>query len=156
MGTHYRGSAREVRALDALIKLVRAAGSVGTRIDRRLAEHGLTETQFGILEVLLHLGPKCQADLGRKLLRSGGNITLVVDNLEKRRLVRRVRSEEDRRFVTVSLTPEGRKLIASIFPAHVEAMTRIFGVLDKDEQEELARLCKKLGLALAQAGEMAG
>jgi len=155
MGTHYRGSAREVRALDALIKLVRAAGSVGTRIDRRLAEHGLTETQFGILEVLLHLGPKCQADLGRKLLRSGGNITLVVDNLEKRRLVRRVRSEEDRRFVTVSLTPEGRKLIASIFPAHVEAMTRIFGVLDKDEQEELARLCKKLGLALAKVSEEA-
>jgi MarR family 2-MHQ and catechol resistance regulon transcriptional repressor len=150
MGTHYRGTAKEVRALDALIKLVRAASSLGSRIDRRLADHGLTETQFGILEVLLHLGPQCQADLARKLLRSGGNITLVVDNLEKRRLVRRVRSEEDRRFVTVSLTPEGRKLIASIFPAHVEAMTRVFGVLDKDEQEELARLCKKLGLALAE------
>ena len=155
MGTHYQGTSKEVRALDALIKLVRAAGSVGTRIDRRLAEHKLTETQFGILEILLHLGPQCQADLGRKMLRSGGNITLVVDNLEKRRLVRRVRSEEDRRFVTVSLTPEGRKLIASIFPAHVEAITRLFGVLDKDEQEELARLCKKLGLALAKAAEEA-
>jgi len=51
--------------------------------------------------------------------------------------------------VAVHLTPEGRKLIASIFPAHVETITRLFGVLDKGEQEELARLCRKLGLALA-------
>jgi MarR family 2-MHQ and catechol resistance regulon transcriptional repressor len=145
MGTHYKGSKQEVRALDTFIKLVRATNSLTTRTDRLLAEHGLTAGQFGVLEALLHLGPLHQCDLAQKLLNTGGNVTMIIDNLEKRDMVRRERSKEDRRFVRVHLTEAGNKLISEIFPQHVRDITREVNILTAQEQEELGRLCRKLG-----------
>lgn len=149
MPTHYQGPPEEVRALDAFIKLARAASSVLARTNRPLAADALTAGQFGVLETLLHLGPLNQCDLARKHLQSGGNITMIVDNLEKAGLVRRERLAEDRRYVRVHLTEAGRALTASILPRHVGAITRQMSVLTAAEQEELGRLCRKLGLATA-------
>jgi MarR family 2-MHQ and catechol resistance regulon transcriptional repressor len=145
MGTHYQGKPAEVRALDTFIKLMRASDSISSRLNRRLGTLDLTESQFGVLEALHHLGPMCQKALADKLLRTGGNLTLVVDNLEKRGLVRRERDAADRRFVTVHLTPAGRKLIEGILPGHVRAIVDEFGALGAGEQEELGKLCRKLG-----------
>jgi MarR family transcriptional regulator, 2-MHQ and catechol-resistance regulon repressor len=147
MATHYRGSASEKAALDAYIKLMRAADSVTTRLDPLMRAADLTVGQFGTLEALFHLGPLCQRDLGRKLLRSGGNITVVVGNLARRGLVRRTRGPRDRRFVTVTLTDKGRRLIGGLFPRHVQHVVREMGALTLVEQAELARLCRQLGLA---------
>src|ERR1700722_1138317 len=118
MPTHFKGSKQEVRALNAFINLARASDSLMARMSLQLESEGLTTGQFGILEALLHLGPMCQKTLGQKLLRSGGNITLVVDNLEKHGWVRRERQKDDRRKFLIHLTPEGRKLISRIFPRH--------------------------------------
>src|SRR5713226_2765587 len=105
MPTHYRGSTQEKAALDAYIKLMRAAESVTARLEPLMRAADLTVGQFGAL------GPLCQRDLGHKLLRSGGNTTVVVGNLARRGLVRRTRRPDDRRFVTVTLTDKGRRLI---------------------------------------------
>jgi MarR family transcriptional regulator, 2-MHQ and catechol-resistance regulon repressor len=147
VGTHYDGRPTETRALDAYIKLTRAAASVDARLAPGLAEAGLTPTQLGVLEALLHLGPLGQRTLGAKLLSSGGNITTVVDNLERRGLVRRERRDDDRRHVTVHLTTEGRRLIARVFPSHVREIVAAFSALTAAEQEALGRLAKKLGLS---------
>jgi MarR family 2-MHQ and catechol resistance regulon transcriptional repressor len=147
MPTHYRGSAQERAALDAYIKLMRAADSVTARLDPLMRAADLTVGQFGALEALLHRGPLCQRDLGRKLLRSGGNITVVVGNLARRGLVRRHRGPQDRRFVTVTLTDKGRRLIGGIFPRHVRHVVRELEALSPPEQAELGRLCRQLGLA---------
>jgi MarR family transcriptional regulator, 2-MHQ and catechol-resistance regulon repressor len=146
MPTQYRGTDDEVRALNTYIKLVRAAESVTARLAPQVEAAGLTSSQLGALEALFHLGPMCQRDLGRKLLKSGGNITLVVDNLEKQGLARRERERQDRRFVTVHLTESGRQLIAAFFPRHAAAVAEQMSVLTLSEQEELGRLCRKLGL----------
>lgn len=151
MGTHYRGTAEETGALDAYIKLMRAALSVGTQVHRHLAREGITETQFGVLEALFHLGPLCQRDLAAKLLKSGANTTTVVDNLERRGLVRRERGAADRRYVAVQLTSEGRILIDRIFPRQVAAVVEAFGSLDLAEREELGLLCRKLGRGVGSA-----
>ncbi len=148
MGTRHQGNRGEIRALDAFIKLLRAAGSVSGRVHRHLSEDGLTESQFGVLEALHHLGPLCQGDLSHKLLKSGANLTTVVDNLERRGLVRRERGAEDRRYVTVHLSPEGRRLIARVFPRHVRRVVEEFAVLEPAEQERLAALCRALGRGL--------
>src|SRR6266545_6552392 len=84
MPTHYRGSLQERAALDTYIKLMRAAESVTARLEPLMRAADLTVGQFGALEALLHLGPLCQRDLGHKLLRSGGNTTIVVGNLARR------------------------------------------------------------------------
>lgn len=145
MATHYQGSEQEKRALNAFITLSRAASALGAKLGEGLAEHALTPSQFGILETLLHLGPLCQKELARKLLLSGGNVTLVVDNLEKRALVTRERSTIDRRLVTVALTPGGHKLIAAAFPRHLATLVAQFQILSPAEQETLRRLCRTLG-----------
>ncbi len=148
MGTHHKGTAKEVRALNAYIKLMRASESVNARLISELSTVKLTISQFGTLEALYHLGPLCQKAIGQKLLKSGGNVTLVVDNLEKRGLVARVRNTDDRRFVTVQLTDEGTALIERVFPQHLGRIVEAFSGLSADEQDQLGALCKKLGLPL--------
>ena len=147
MPTHFKGSKQEVRALNAFINLARASDSLMARMSLQFESEGLTTGQFGILEALLHLGPMCQKTIGEKLLRSGGNITLVVDNLEKHGWVRRERQKDDRRRILVHLTPDGRRVISEMVPRHVDAIVKEMRRLEPGEQESLRRICRKLGRA---------
>ncbi|NOZ95096.1 MAG: winged helix-turn-helix transcriptional regulator [Acidobacteria bacterium] len=125
---------------------MRAAESVTARLARGIREVGLTTTQLGVLEAVFHLGPMAQCELAAKQLKSPANLATVVDNLERRRLARRRRDPEDRRRSIVELTPAGERLIAEVFPRHAGAVTRELSVLSPSEQEQLASLCRKLGL----------
>jgi MarR family 2-MHQ and catechol resistance regulon transcriptional repressor len=148
MPTHYRGTPEEVTALNGFIALLRATDSLHAHLSRCVEAAGLTMGQFAVLEVLLHLGPMSQRDIGTKLLRSGSNTTMVLDNLERRRLVKRRRRSDDRRAIEVSLSPTGRRLITGLFPHHVRRITRLFNVLSQDDQQRLAALCKTLGRSI--------
>lgn len=150
MGTRHRGTASERLALDTLIKLLRAAHWVSLQAGKRREAEGLTESQFGVLEALYHLGPRMQTEIADKMLSSPSNLTLVIDNLERDGLVERRRSLEDRRCQMVHLTARGRRLIGRIFPDHVEGIVELMGALTAGEQETLGRLCRKLGLAAAE------
>lgn len=145
MPTHFEGCEGIVRALNAYINLVRASDSVLSKIAVHLESEGVTMGQFAVLEALLHLGPMCQHALAEKLLRSGGNMTLVVDNLQKQGWVKRVRQEKDRRMVEIHLTPKGRRLITRIFPVHAKVIAQVMGELTPAEQEDLRRIARKLG-----------
>ena len=147
MASRYRGPEREKRALDAFVKLMRASDAVVRRLTGGLAGEVVTHAQLPVLEALLHVGPMCQADLGRKLLRSPSNITGMLDGLEERGLVARVRREEDRRVIDVSLTDAGREAIERVFPIHARNVAEAFAGLTADEQATLGSLCKKLGLS---------
>jgi MarR family transcriptional regulator, 2-MHQ and catechol-resistance regulon repressor len=134
------------RALNTYTKLMRAAESATSRTSKVMAAAGLTISQFGVLEALYHKGPLCQRDVAAKILKSTGNITLVIDNLGKNGLVRRERDSEDRRFLTVHLTDGGRSLIARVFAEVQAAIVADLSCLSAEEQETLGSLCKKLGL----------
>lgn len=122
-------------------------------LGRALEPSGVTLTQFGVLEALLHLGPMCQRELGRKLLTSNGNVTTVVTNLEKHGLVRRDRQAEDKRYVTVQLTPAGRDTVTRLFPEHLARLSELMRALSPTELEQLAALTRKLGRAAAGLAE---
>ncbi len=145
MPTHYNGTPQEILALNAFIRLMRAADSVEARLAQRGCLEELTPSQFGVLEALYHLGSLCQSELAHKILKSTGNMTMVIDNLEKQGLVRRERETQDRRFITVHLTEKGRKKIEAVLPCQVKAIVEEFSVLTPQEQETLGQLCKKLG-----------
>ena len=149
MGTNYKGTPAEKRALNAFIKLIRAAQAVSGRVESHFDSIGLTVSQFGALEAVYHLGPLNHKALAQKILKSTGNITMVVDNLEKRSLVERVRDEQDRRHYSVRITQKGSALIRSFFPGHVARIVEEMSALSRDEQDELGRLCKKVGLPAA-------
>ena len=145
MPTHYIGTAKEKRALNAWIKFSRAADSFNPQIKESYIEYRLTGSQFGVLDALIHLGPLNLKTVSEKLLCTGGNITTVVDNLEKRRLVKRIPDKKDRRQIKIHLTMRGEALINKIMPKHVQMIVQEMSILSTSEQEELARLCKKLG-----------
>jgi MarR family transcriptional regulator, 2-MHQ and catechol-resistance regulon repressor len=148
MPTHYKGDPKAVLALDTYIKFTRAANAFESRLFQTDVLEDLSPSQFGVLETLYHLGPLCQGEISAKLLKSTGNITLVLDNLEKRGLVKRVRETQDRRMVKILLTPEGEVLIQRVFPQMAEAITCDLSVLSAEEQVQLGNLCRKLGKKL--------
>lgn len=145
MGTKYKGSDREVKTLNAFINLMRAANSVEARLSLKLNKYGLTTSQFGTLNTLYHLGPMCQKDIAGKLLKSGGNITKVIDNLEKKKLVKRERIEGDRRYYSISLTKDGSHFIEKVFADHLNEIVKEFAILKDTELEQLRELSRFVG-----------
>ena len=146
MQNKYSGNKKERRALKSYVKLMRASDSVTQRTHQHLSATGLSLSQFAVLEALYHLGPLSQKEIGQKILRSSGNITMVIDNLEKHGLVKRKRHNVDRRYFIIHLTSRGQKRIDNIFPRHAAVIADEMSVLSESEQETLSKLCKKLGL----------
>jgi MarR family 2-MHQ and catechol resistance regulon transcriptional repressor len=146
MSKGYADTPEQVQALDTFTKLLRATGSVKARIDAHQTAGDLSDSQFGTLEMLFHLGPLQQKAIGQKLLVSKSNVVAVIDKLEALGLVERQRDTEDRRCVFVHLTGKGRDLIQELFPDHAAAIVEEMGCLTAPEQKELGRLCRKLGL----------
>ena len=143
--TRFKGTKKEIETLGAFVKLMRASESVSADVHSPLSEIGLTISQFGVLEALYHLGPLCQKELAEKILKSSGNMTMVVGNLEKRGLLTRKRSDEDGRYFVITLSDKGKDLIKAIFPDHVQRISERMSRLSADEIEIFSSLCKKLG-----------
>ena len=137
-------------ALSLWVKLARASSIFSHLTAADIQTYGLTPPQFSVIETLGHLGPMKMGSFCSKLLTSGGNITVVIDNLEKDGLVERVPVPEDRRAITVQLTSKGEKLFSEIFAKHAQFVTKMASVLDEHEQMQLSALLKKLGLALQE------
>ena len=145
MPTHFTGSRAEMRTLDTFIKLTRCTNSVLTRLAERNTVGDLTYSQFAVLEALYHLGSMTQGEVSTKVLKSGSNMTTVIDNLERDGLVRRERDAKDRRVINIHLTEAGSGKVEAVFPGHVAALVEEFSVLSAKEQEQFGELCKKLG-----------
>lgn len=147
MGTHYKGTEEERLALGTWIRLSRCANTIGAGLFHLSPLPGrLTPTQFGVLEALHFRGPMHQCDLARKVLTSPGNITYVLDKLEKRDLVRRTTDPADRRNTIAEVRPAGAAIIDDYFPRHAAALADLFAALSPEERDSLGTLCKKLGL----------
>ena len=135
--------------LDTFIKFLRAQSSLTNALDAEgTIPKGMTLSQFGVLEALYHLGPLTHGEIAAKILKSPGNLTMVIDHLERDGLVKRRPVAGDRRAVSVALTPSGEQRIKSIFPGHAEAIRRVLGVLSQEELKQLGELSRKLGKAL--------
>jgi len=145
MASKFRGTPAQERALSAYVKLERAAGAAFAYARVGLEEEGLTLSQFAVLEALYHVGPQCLGDLARRILTSSGNLTMVIDNLQKRGLVKREQQGKDKRFIEAAITPAGARLIKRIFPDHARRITEMMARLKPDEQDRLGDLCRKLG-----------
>ncbi|HMS56683.1 MAG TPA: MarR family transcriptional regulator [Fimbriimonadaceae bacterium] len=151
MATHFRGSYEERLALDVFIKLNRATDSVNERASRKFTGACLTHGQFGALESLYHLGPMKISDIAAKHLKSKNNFTVIIDNLERAALVRRIDASEDRRVTMVELTEKGRQVIERILPCQVAEIVGTLSILSTEEQETLNGLLRKLGRSLTDS-----
>ena len=144
-----RARRSDALAVETATELSRSMSALSARLLPPLQkEFGLTESQLGVLEALHHLGPLTQSQLCRRILRSGSNVTTVVDNLERNGLVRRERDPDDRRVQVVHPTLKGAALIERALPGHLERTGEALAGLSPEEQRELGRLCRKLAASL--------
>jgi MarR family transcriptional regulator, 2-MHQ and catechol-resistance regulon repressor len=121
------------------------------RVREDVGRHGLTSTEFAVLEALYHKGPLLLGEIKAKILVSSGGITYLVDRMTERGLVERRACASDRRARYAALTDEGVRFMASIFPEHARCIARASEGLTPAEREEAARLLKALGRGAAAA-----
>src|SRR5277367_42071 len=83
-----------------------------------ILREGLGESDFRVLEVLLHKGPMPVNAIGPKVDLNPGSVSVAVDRLYKKGFVSRVESSRDRRVRTVSLAKKGRQMFVPLFRRH--------------------------------------
>ena len=110
-----------------------------------IEDTGLGDSDFRVLEVLLHKGPLPVNTIGPIVDLTPGSISIAVDRLFTKGLVSRVESAEDRRVRIVALTPRGKALIDSAFRKHSGQMKRVFSELGPEELHGLEVALKKVG-----------
>jgi MarR family 2-MHQ and catechol resistance regulon transcriptional repressor len=136
-------------ALSMWVKLARASDTLAMLTAKDIERCGLTPTQFGIIESLGHLGPMKIGEMCSKKLMTGGNMTVVIDNLEKLGLIERTKDPDDRRASIIRLTSTGEEKFKEMFPAHAEYVSnQIWSALNEEEILQLSELLKKLGCSL--------
>jgi MarR family 2-MHQ and catechol resistance regulon transcriptional repressor len=121
-----------------------------------ILNEGLGESDFRVLEVLLHKGPMPVNAIGPKVDLNPGSVSVAVDRLYKRGLVSRVESESDRRVRTVSLTEKGRRVFVPIFRQHAALLTRAFQDVSPHEQRQMEEVLKRIGRRAEELGEQEG
>jgi len=136
--------------------LVKAFQAASKYLYAGLAETGIDDTDFRILESLLNKGPLPVNAIGPKVFLTPGSISTAVDRLVERGLVIRVESPEDRRVRIVSLTPKGERLIAPVFRKHSAEIKRVFADANPKELLVLEATLKKLGKRAANLGRSRG
>ena len=133
-------------SLKLWVVLNRAVNAVSDRLQQQVESHGLSFTEFAVLEVLYHKGVLPLGAIGEKVLLTSGSVTYVVDKLENRGLLQRLACPEDRRVVHADLTDEGRILMDRVFPEHAETLDAAMGGLSVKDRQTAIGLIKRLGL----------
>ena len=137
---------QDTSGVHVFLVLAKAFRAVAAHAEKslNLSQTGLGYSDFRVLEVLLHKGPLPVNTIGPQVWLTPGSISVAVDRLEKKALVKR-KNTADRRVRLVELTPKGRGLITRTFREHAAAMEEAAGVLSKADRLTLLRLLKKLG-----------
>lgn len=130
------------------LKLVIALKRSVQHLNRNEAKHfkelGITLPQFSVLEALYHIGDLRVSEIIKKTLSTGGNMTVVINNLEKDDLITKYKDPNDRRAFIVTITKKGRDLISLIWPKHLEVIKNKFDLLETKDKEDLLHILKKM------------
>lgn len=130
-------------ALSTLVVFTRAEHAIHKKELETVKKSGLTPAQFGVLEALYNKGDLRICELIEKILTTSGNITVVIKNLEKDGLIKRIPDPKDKRSCIIAITEKGKKTIEDIFPEHIRNIESIFSVLTDEEKMTLKTILKK-------------
>lgn len=127
-----------------LSALVSAYHAYRSYSDAHVRQLGLTSSQFDVICTLGNTSGMTFNKLAKKTLTTKGELTGIIDRLEKKGLVRREVPPNDRRSFLAVLTPEGEQIFEEVFPAHTEYLKECFATLEIQELEEIRQAIEKL------------
>lgn len=136
---------KPTEALHAWLIVLKAWQSMSRYLLPALLKEGLGESDFRVLEILLHKGPMPVNAIGPKVYLNPGSVSVAVDRLYKKGFVNRVESSQDRRVRTVSLTKKGRRAFVPVFRRHTALIKRAFQDVSSEELQQMERVLKKVG-----------
>jgi MarR family 2-MHQ and catechol resistance regulon transcriptional repressor len=147
---------RPPEAVHAWLIMLRAWQSMSRYVIPTLLEEGLGESDFRVLEVLLHKGPMPVNAIGPKVDLNPGSVSVAVDRLYKKGFVSRVENSRDRRVRTVSLTERGRQMFVPLFRRHTALINRAFRDVSSEELQRLELILKRIGKRAESLAEKKG
>ncbi|WP_217562464.1 MarR family winged helix-turn-helix transcriptional regulator [Paenibacillus sp. GbtcB18] len=134
-------------SLKLFVVLSKAQKVIMDRSVKDMKRHGLSPSEFAILELLYHKGKFPLQQIGDKILVTSGSITYNIDKLEKKELLRRISCPSDRRVTYAEITDRGTELFNDIFPEHAEVVRASMSGLTAEEKKLAIEMIKKLGRA---------
>lgn len=151
-----KGRKKDPEALHVWLIMLKAQQSMSRYLLPTFLEEGLGESDFRVLEVLLHKGPMPVNAIGPKVYLNPGSVSVAVDRLYKKGFVSRVECSKDRRVRTVSLTEKGRQIFVPIFRRHTALVKLAFQDISSEELEHLEEVLKKIGKRAERLAEEKG
>src|SRR6266849_6313467 len=145
-----RAARQDATGVHLWLILMKTFQALARHAEESIERTELGDSDFRVLEALLHKGPLPVNTIGPKVWLTPGSISVAVDRLVKKGLVSRKGHAGDRRVRQVELTAKGRTLITRGFGEHAAAMETAVRVLSKNERRTLLRLLKKLGKHAAE------
>ena len=125
--------------------MLKAWQSIARYVLPTIIEEGLGESDFRVLEVLLHKGPMPVNAIGPKVHLNPGSVSVAVDRLYTKGLVSREECSSDRRVRTISLTEKGKQVFHPLFRRHAALIRDVFQDVSPEEIEQLETVLKKIG-----------
>lgn len=123
--------------LKIIIALSRANQAILKKIEKSMNKNGLTVSEFGVMELLLHKGKQPVQKIAERILVTSGTITYVINKLIKKNYIKRERCNEDKRIYYVDLTEEGRIFIEKVFKEHEKYLSKLFQEIDNNDKKDL-------------------
>jgi MarR family 2-MHQ and catechol resistance regulon transcriptional repressor len=140
-------------ALHAWLVVIKTLQAMSRYLLPPLAAQGIGESDFRVLEILLHKGPMPVNAIGPKVFLNPGSVSVAVDRLYKKGFVSRIECKEDRRVRTVSLTEKGRQVFAPLFREHTALIKCAFQGVSSEEIQQLEQVLKKIGMRAESLAE---
>ncbi len=136
-------------ACEVFLHLMQAGDDAFRVVDSHLAEHHISQGRFMVLMLLLNKvtrspHPRTPAELADLAHVTRATMTGLVDTLERDGLVKREPDPDDRRMMSVTLTPKGQALLEAILPPHFKRMAALMQPLTEAERKTLVDLLKKI------------
>jgi MarR family transcriptional regulator, 2-MHQ and catechol-resistance regulon repressor len=136
---------KDSEATHAWLVMLKAWQSIARYLRPTMSAEGLGESDFRVLEVLLHKGSLAVNAIGPKVDLNPGSVSVAVDRLYKKGLVSREECSSDRRVRTVSLTEKGKQIFHPLFRRHAALIKGVFQDVSAEELEQLETVLKKIG-----------
>ena len=133
------------KALKSMIILFKTYQSLVEYIKKDIDQSGFDINEFSVFEVIYHYDNITVQAIKNKVLVASSSLSYILDKLQKKQLINRIRSDQDQRIINVSLTKQGLTKALDIFPRHYDKMKEIFNVLTLEEQSALNEMLKKIG-----------
>ena len=149
-----RGLRSKTPARHVWLIMLKALSAIARQLDADLQRSGVSNTDFRVMEALLHKGPLPVNVIGPKVNLTPGAISVAVDRLEVRGLVARAEGKRDKRVRVVALTKEGEKVIAPVYRRHAVLLEHIFEPLSEKQRLLLENMLKLLGRHAETIGEI--